>query len=88
VEEGLGNAAQACRAVLEQNLQHVYELLTELDLNNVAALGHSMGSSVIWCYIDLFGPERKRAAYWGLVDLSFFVRQWILKSRRPESRLT
>ncbi|MBV9644377.1 MAG: alpha/beta hydrolase [Verrucomicrobia bacterium] len=36
----------------------LYELLTELDLNNVAVLGHSMGSSVIWCYIDLFGPER------------------------------
>jgi non-heme chloroperoxidase len=36
----------------------LYELLTELDLNNVAVLGLSMGSSVIWCYIDLFGPER------------------------------
>ena len=36
----------------------LYELLTELDLNNVAVIGHSMGSSVIWCYIDLFGPER------------------------------
>jgi pimeloyl-ACP methyl ester carboxylesterase len=35
----------------------LYELLTELDLNDVALLGHSMGSSVIWCYIDLFGPE-------------------------------
>src|SRR4029077_13147001 len=36
----------------------LYELLNELKLNNVALLGHSMGSSVIWCYIDLFGPER------------------------------
>jgi non-heme chloroperoxidase len=36
----------------------LYELLTELDLNEVALLGHSMGSSVIWCYFDLFGPER------------------------------
>jgi non-heme chloroperoxidase len=36
----------------------LYELLTELDLNNVAVLGHSIGCSVIWCYIDLFGPER------------------------------
>jgi non-heme chloroperoxidase len=35
----------------------LYELLSELDLNEVALLGHSMGSSVIWCYIDLFGPE-------------------------------
>src|SRR6516164_9061960 len=36
----------------------LYELLTELDLNDVALLGHSMGASVIWGYIDLFGPER------------------------------
>ena len=36
----------------------LYELLTELDLKNVTLLGHSMGSAVIWCYIDLFGPER------------------------------
>lgn len=36
----------------------LHELLTELDLYNVALLGHSMGSSVIWCYIDLFGHER------------------------------
>ena len=36
----------------------LYELLTELDLNNVAVLGHSTGCSVIWGYIDSFGPER------------------------------
>ncbi len=36
----------------------LYELLNELDLSNVALLGHSMGSSVIWCYMDLFGSER------------------------------
>jgi pimeloyl-ACP methyl ester carboxylesterase len=36
----------------------LYDLLAELDLNEVALLGHSMGASVIWCYIDLFGPER------------------------------
>jgi len=35
----------------------LYELLTELELNDVALLGHSMGSAVIWCYIDLFGTE-------------------------------
>lgn len=35
----------------------LYEFLTELDLNDVTLLGHSMGSAVIWCYIDLFGPE-------------------------------
>src|SRR6516164_6696109 len=36
----------------------LYEFLTELDPSDVALLGHSMGASVIWCYIDLFGPER------------------------------
>jgi non-heme chloroperoxidase len=35
----------------------LYELLNELKLNDVALLGHSMGSAVIWCYIDLFGAE-------------------------------
>jgi pimeloyl-ACP methyl ester carboxylesterase len=28
----------------------LHELLIGLDLNEVALLGHSMGSSVIWCY--------------------------------------
>jgi non-heme chloroperoxidase len=49
----------------------LYELLTELDLNNVALLGHSMGSAVIWCYIDLFGPERLSKII--LVDQSPFL---------------
>ncbi len=49
----------------------LYELLTELDLNEVALLGHSMGSSVIWCYIDLFGPERLSKII--LVDQSPFL---------------
>ncbi len=34
------------------------EFLTALDLHGVAALGHSMGCSVLWCYWDLFGAER------------------------------
>jgi pimeloyl-ACP methyl ester carboxylesterase len=34
------------------------ELLVGLDLDDVAILGHSMGCSVIWCYLDLFGEER------------------------------
>ena len=49
----------------------LYELLTELDLNNVAVLGHSMGSCVIWCYLDLFGPERLSKLI--LVDQSPFL---------------
>jgi non-heme chloroperoxidase len=34
------------------------ELLFGLDLDDVAILGHSMGCSIIWCYLDLFGEER------------------------------
>jgi non-heme chloroperoxidase len=49
----------------------LYELLTSLDLNEVALLDHSMGSSVIWCYIDLFGCERLSKII--LVDQSPFL---------------
>ena len=49
----------------------LYEFLNELDLNDVALLGHSMGSSVIWCYIDLFGFERLSKII--LVDQSPFL---------------
>lgn len=34
------------------------DVLTALNLTKVILLGHSMGSSVIWCYWDLFGSER------------------------------
>jgi non-heme chloroperoxidase len=37
----------------------------------VALLGHSMGSSVIWYYIDLFGPEHLSKII--LVDQSPFL---------------
>jgi non-heme chloroperoxidase len=47
------------------------ELLNELDLNDVALLGHSMGASVIWCYLDLFGPERLSKII--LVDQAPFI---------------
>jgi non-heme chloroperoxidase len=36
----------------------VHDVIYALDLNEVNILGHSMGSSVIWNYYDLFGPER------------------------------
>jgi non-heme chloroperoxidase len=49
----------------------LFELLAELDLNEVVLLGHSMGSSVIWCYIDLFGSERLSKII--LVDQSPFL---------------
>ena len=36
----------------------VHEFLTELKLENVTLLGHSMGCSIIWAYWELFGAER------------------------------
>ncbi len=34
------------------------DVIDRLDLQDVNLLGHSSGCSVIWCYWDLFGPER------------------------------
>jgi non-heme chloroperoxidase len=34
------------------------EALVALKLDHVDLLGHSMGSSIIWSYLDLFGPDR------------------------------
>lgn len=36
----------------------VHEFLTELRLENVTLMGHSMGCSIIWAYWELFGGER------------------------------
>jgi pimeloyl-ACP methyl ester carboxylesterase len=36
----------------------VHDMIHALDLDEVNILGHSMGSSVIWNYYDMFGPER------------------------------
>ena len=36
------------------------EVIEALGLNDVDVLGHSMGSSIIWSYLDLFGPDRLR----------------------------
>src|SRR4029079_4851773 len=33
-------------------------ILDSLGLSNATLMGHSMGCSVIWCYLDLFGSER------------------------------
>lgn len=35
------------------------DLLDALDLHEVDLLGQSMGASVIWCYLDLFGHENR-----------------------------
>ncbi|MFT4562611.1 MAG: non-heme chloroperoxidase [Gammaproteobacteria bacterium] len=36
----------------------LYEFLREQDLHDVAIAGHSMGSSVLWSYLEQFGSER------------------------------
>jgi pimeloyl-ACP methyl ester carboxylesterase len=38
--------------------QDLAELLDHLDIRSADVLGHSMGASVLWCYIDLHGTER------------------------------
>jgi non-heme chloroperoxidase len=61
----------SCGLKISRLARDLYELLTDLDLNEVVLLGHSMGSSVIWCYIDLFGPQRLSKII--LVDQSPFL---------------
>ncbi len=36
----------------------LHEFLVALDLRDVTLLGHSMGCSIIWAYIDQFGTDR------------------------------
>lgn len=36
------------------------EVIDALGLKSVDVLGHSMGSSVVWSYLDLFGPAKLR----------------------------
>ncbi len=36
----------------------IKDVIEGLDLQEVNLLGHSSGCSIIWCYWDLFGPER------------------------------
>jgi pimeloyl-ACP methyl ester carboxylesterase len=49
----------------------VYDLLQGLGLTDVTLLGHSMGCSVIWCYLDLYQQERIKKLI--LVDQAPFV---------------
>ena len=43
---------------IQRLAKDLHDVLTELDLSDVALLGHSLGCAVIWCYWDLFGAER------------------------------
>jgi non-heme chloroperoxidase len=42
----------------------LHELLVDLDLHDIVLLGHSMGASVVWAYIDLYGAERISRTIW------------------------
>lgn len=56
---------------IQRLAKDVHELLHGLNLHDVTLLGHSMGSSVIWCYYDLFGADR--VAKLALIDQSAFL---------------
>jgi len=43
---------------IQRLAKDVREILSDLELNEVTLLGHSMGCSIIWCYWDLFGSNR------------------------------
>ncbi|MGD9507682.1 MAG: alpha/beta fold hydrolase [Geminicoccaceae bacterium] len=56
---GHGQSAKPAHGYKIQRLaQDLKELLDTLDLRDAAVAGHSMGSSVLWCYWDLFGAHR------------------------------
>ncbi len=59
----------------------LHEFLVALDLRDVAALGHSMGCSVLWCYWDLLGAER--LAQLVLVDQAPFLIEGKAMVRAP-----
>ena len=45
---------------IQRLAKDLQEVIDALGLDSVDVLGHSMGSSVIWSYLDLFGPEKLR----------------------------
>ena len=56
---GHGDSDKPSRGYRIQRLaQDLYEAMATLDLKDVTILGHSMGCSVLWCYIDMYGPAR------------------------------
>lgn len=51
--EKVAHGYRVCRLAAE-----LRDVLTNLDLETAALMGHSMGCSVIWAYLDLFGDRR------------------------------
>ncbi|MCA3560155.1 MAG: alpha/beta hydrolase [Aestuariivirga sp.] len=50
----------ACGHRIQRLAMDLREAMDALGLDRVDVLGHSMGSSVIWSYLDLFGEDRLR----------------------------
>ena len=45
---------------IQRLAKDLWEVIEALELVSVDLFGHSMGSSVIWSYLDLFGPAKLR----------------------------
>ena len=45
---------------IQRLAKDLHEAIGVLGLESADLLGHSMGSSIIWSYLDLFGPDRLR----------------------------
>lgn len=58
-QRGHGESAKPAGGYRIQRLaKDLYDLIGALDLDRPDLLGHSMGVSVIWSYLSLFGDER------------------------------
>ena len=56
-----GESSNAVKGHRIQRLaKDLREVLEALDLKSADVLGHSMGSSIIWSYLDLYGEDRLR----------------------------
>lgn len=43
---------------IQRLARDLHEALAALNLKDATILGHSMGCSVLWCYVDTYGPDR------------------------------
>ncbi|MGE0194322.1 MAG: alpha/beta fold hydrolase [Methylocystis sp.] len=56
---GHGESDKPCHGYrISRFAEDLRDALIALDLANVNLLSHSMGCSVVWCYLDMFGSER------------------------------
>ena len=55
---GFGQTPASPTSGVEQSARDLHDLLTQLDLRDVAVVGYSMGGSVMFSYFEQFGSER------------------------------